>query len=55
MAQVTCPKCGKLTTRAGYPGWVIIVAICFFPLGLLALLADRNPTICGNCGNAWQA
>jgi len=55
MAQITCPKCGKLTGRAGYPAWVIIVAICFFPLGLLALLAERNPTTCGSCGNVWQS
>jgi hypothetical protein len=31
------------------------VAICFFPIGLLALLAGRKPTQCGNCGTLWQA
>jgi hypothetical protein len=41
--------------RAGYPAWVIIVAICFFPVGLLALLAERKPTTCSNCPNVWQA
>jgi hypothetical protein len=51
MAVVSCTKCGTLTTRAGYPAWVIIVAICFFPLGLLALLAERKLTRCSNCGN----
>jgi len=52
--QLSCPKCGTLTERAGYPAWVIIVAICLFPVGLLALLAGRKPTVCPKCGNAWQ-
>jgi hypothetical protein len=30
------------------------VAICFFPVGLLALLAGRKPTACGKCGTAFQ-
>ena len=51
MAAVTCPKCGSLTSQAGFPAWVIIVAICFFPVGLLALLAGRKPTQCGNCSH----
>lgn len=55
MANVTCPKCNTLTKKGGYPGWVIFVAICFFPLGLLALLADRKPTVCGNCKNTFSA
>ena len=52
---ISCPKCGTANTAAGFPAWVIIVAICFFPLGLLALLAGRKPTTCMKCGNAWQA
>lgn len=55
MALVNCPKCGTSTKKAGYPTWVIIVAICFFPLGLLALLADRKPTICSSCGNSFSS
>ncbi len=54
MARVSCPKCDYLTKRGGYKGWQILVAICFFPLGLLALLADKNVTICHKCGHAWQ-
>ena len=54
MAQVTCPKCGTLTGRGGFPTWTIVVSICFFPIGLLALLAGRKPTQCSNCGNTWQ-
>lgn len=50
---VSCPKCGTMTRRGGYPAWVIIIAICFFPLGLLALLADRNPSVCHNCGHTF--
>jgi hypothetical protein len=55
MAVVSCPKCNTITSQAGYPTWVIIVAICFFPVGLLALLAGRKPTTCGSCGFVWQA
>ena len=52
--QIACPRCGTVTMASGYPVWVIIVAICFFPLGLLALLAGRKPTQCPKCGNLWQ-
>lgn len=55
MSAVSCPKCNTITQRFGFPAWVIIVAICFFPLGLLALLSGRKPTTCGHCGFTWQA
>ena len=55
MASITCTKCGSLTDRAGFPTWAIIVSICLFPIGLLALLAGRKPTTCGKCGMTWQA
>jgi len=55
MAQLSCPKCNEMATRGGFKGWQIIVAICFFPIGLLALLADREPTKCPSCGHTWQA
>lgn len=55
MALVSCPKCSTPTPQSGFPVWVIVVAICFFPLGLLALLAGRNPSRCPNCGFTWQA
>ncbi|WP_081483219.1 DUF2367 domain-containing protein [Aquimarina agarilytica] len=55
MAQLSCPKCENLTKRGGFRAWQIIVAICFFPVGLLALLADRSPTQCNKCGHTWQA
>jgi DNA-directed RNA polymerase subunit RPC12/RpoP len=51
--QISCPKCGTLCTAGGYKPWQIIVAICFFPVGLLALMADKNPTKCPNCGYTW--
>jgi hypothetical protein len=35
--------CFQLTEHAGYPAWAIIVSICLFPLGLLALLAGCKP------------
>lgn len=55
MAQVTCPKCGTLASQGSYPVWAIVVAICAFPIGLLALLAGRSPTRCPNCGYTWQS
>ena len=55
MAAISCPKCNTVQVRAGYPVWVIIVCICLFPLGLLALLAGRKPTTCGQCGFTWSA
>ena len=41
--------------RGGVPTWEIIVSICFFPIGLLALLAGRKPTECPKCQHIWQA
>jgi hypothetical protein len=55
MAMVSCPKCSKQTAQSFFPVWVIVVAICLFPFGLLALLAGRKPTTCEECGNTWQA
>jgi predicted nucleic-acid-binding Zn-ribbon protein len=54
-SQLSCPKCGEMAKRGGFKAWQIIVAICFFPIGLLALLADRNPTQCPKCHHTWQA
>lgn len=39
MAAISCSKCNTMTERAGYPTWAIVVSICFFPVGLLSLLA----------------
>jgi hypothetical protein len=55
MAQVTCPKCNKPTAQGGIPIWQILVAICFFPIGLLALLAGRDPATCSSCGHTFKA
>ena len=55
MGVLTCPECKKTTQKGGYHTWQIIVSICFFPLGLLSLLADKKPTVCNSCGNTWQA
>lgn len=52
---LTCPRCGQLAKKGGYQAWQIIVAICFFPIGLLALLADKEPCVCPGCGFVWQA
>jgi hypothetical protein len=55
MAQLSCPKCDEMATRGGFKVWQIILAICLFPIGLLAFLADRNLTECPKCGHTWQA
>lgn len=52
--KISCPKCEEHVEKAGFPGWVIVVAILFFPLGLLAFLAGKNPTKCPHCGFSWQ-
>lgn len=55
MAVVSCPQCNSTTERGGYQTWQIIVAICFFPIGLLALLAGRKPSKCNSCNHTWVA
>jgi hypothetical protein len=55
MSQISCHKCSELATLGGIPAWQIIVAICFFPIGLLALLGGRKPTECPSCKYTWQA
>lgn len=52
--MITCPKCGELTPERGYSGWQIVIAILFFPIGLLALLADKEPTKCEHCSHSWN-
>lgn len=54
MHEVSCPKCNSLVKRADYPNWVIWVAICFFPVGLLAVLTGREHTSCNKCGFKWR-
>jgi len=54
MAQISCPKCSKLTAQGGFAVWQILVSICFFPLGLLSLLAGRKPTVCAFCGHTFS-
>jgi hypothetical protein len=54
MANLSCPKCSELTKKGGYNVWQIVVSICFFPVGLLSLLAGRKPTVCQKCGHAWN-
>lgn len=55
MALITCPKCSKMTPQAGFATWQIVVSICFFPLGLLSLLAGRQVTKCNECGHIFQS
>ena len=52
---LSCPKCGEMAKKGGYPQWVPWVCICLFPVGLVALLTERNPTECPSCGHTWQA
>ena len=49
-----CPKCSAEALRGSFKVWQIVVAILFFPVGLLALLASRNPNKCPECGYTWQ-
>ena len=49
MASIACPKCSRNLEKS-FAGWQIGVSVCFFPLGLLSLLAGKKPVTCGNCG-----
>ncbi len=49
MATVVCQNCSKPTQIAGFAAWQIVVSILLFPLGLLALMGGRKPTICMHC------
>lgn len=54
MSVISCPKCQNATEKGGYHMWQILVAICFFPIGLLALFVDKKPTVCHGCGYTWN-
>jgi hypothetical protein len=55
MANTYCPNCERLTKKGGYKIWQIIVSICFFPIGLIALDLDKKITTCHFCNHKWQA
>ena len=55
MSLISCPKCSAPAKKGGFKAWQIIVAICFFPIGLLALMTDREITRCPQCSHMWQA
>jgi hypothetical protein len=52
---LACPKCNTSQKRAGYPAWAIVVSVCLFPFGLLALMVGRKSTMCIQCGFTWKA
>lgn len=52
---LTCPQCNTSQKRSGYPAWAIVVSVCLFPLGLIALMVGRKPTKCMQCGLTWKA
>jgi hypothetical protein len=52
--DVPCPRCGAVAKSGQYRAWQFLVAVCFFPLGMLALLAGHAPTTCKSCGTTWQ-
>lgn len=54
MATISCPKCNSQVEQGGYAAWQWAVSICFFPIGLLSLLAGRQPSTCLSCGYAWK-
>lgn len=55
MSELSCPRCRRLTERGGYRSWQILVAVLLFPIGLLALLGEREPTECSKCRHTWIA
>lgn len=55
MPMLSCPKCEMVVLRGGYTVWQWLVAILFFPFGLLVLALGREPTRCPYCKFIWQA
>ena len=53
-ATTTCPKCGEPARRGQFAVWQFILVVCFFPIGLLGLLAGRQPSECPHCGHSWE-
>jgi hypothetical protein len=53
MSMISCPKCSKPAQQGSFHTWQIIVAICFFPVGLIALLLEKQPSKCMDCGHMW--
>ena len=49
-SMISCPKCGEMAQKGGFHTWQILVAICFFPVGMIALLLDKKPSQCFSCG-----
>ena len=45
----------RIATAGRFSAWQFVIVICFFPLGLLALLAGRQPAQCPACDHRWQA
>ncbi|MDR0822403.1 MAG: hypothetical protein LBN20_01295 [Endomicrobium sp.] len=54
MAIIKCPKCGNLIQKGNFAAWQIILAICFFPVGLVSFLAGRGPTTCHHCNTTFN-
>ena len=53
IGPLTCPECRAIALRGGFKAWQIVIAILFFPIGLLALFAARKPNKCPECGHTW--
>ena len=51
--SISCPKCGGKVERGGFRTWQILLCIFLFPIGLIALAAGREPSICKKCGYTW--
>jgi hypothetical protein len=49
-----CPRCTTPARKGTFAWWVLLAAVCLFPLGLLALLIGPRPTLCPSCGYSWK-
>ncbi len=52
MVYLSCPRCGGWA-HGGYSCWIIGLAICLFPIGLLFLLTKQTYT-CETCGYSYK-
>lgn len=51
--KVSCPKCGEKVARGGYYAWQYAIMLLTFPVGIVAFLIDRKPSVCKNCGTSF--
>jgi len=50
MPEFFCPKCNISVDKTSFAPWQILLAIFFFPIGLITLLLGKIRKYCSRCG-----